>query len=273
MQTQNFSKELIYSALVACISNNYEERTIGEKYLISAFKSEYFCTSIFEILYDHSGNCTKAAQKLAAIQLKNLVSKHWSEKKIFKLQSNQIASELCSPKDANNQTCYQSNHLFSETMSGKNMEEEVFIMTQTDKAFIKKSILNVIIIDKEISNIEIYLQIIYKILKYEEHWEEFIEKILVYLNEQDTTIIYIGLLIFLQLSKVSAKEITFKKTFDYHKVFQTIYPHLEKILINIYDAILANKALNDSQEYYIMNKILNKLLKIYSVSMVVKFLF
>ena len=238
-------QNLIALALSNSMSNSNNDRVSSMQYLKNAYQTNGFSIYLLNILNDQTQQYDKNIKKLAAIQLKNIVSKNWSIKKL--------------KKDS-------YNYVHENTNLNNNLLPHNFIICDEDKIFIKQNILNIILIDSEISNIKIYLEIIYKVLKYEEQWLEYFPKVIEYLNSNDQTVIYFGLLIFYQVSKINVSVLE-GKSLDYNLSLKLIYPYIEKTITNIYDILLSVNSLSDNSEYYVMNRILCKILKIYLCSL------
>lgn len=224
-------------AISLCMSPNEHERQEGLKLLEEYKLLTGFGPGLLEISYNEG--FSKEINQNAAVQLKNYVAQFW------KYQGEEVTSE----------------------------DEQIIVITNLDKEFIKATMLKVLPFIKIKANFKLYIQAIYKILKYDHSWGEFLPIIIDYLKSMDLFLILCGVTAFYQLSKRYEFEIDSKKDF-YNANFTSVYSLLENLIDNIYNSHLQNGNLFFSDTgNYLMTKILSKILKIYLRTIQVKLMF
>ncbi len=263
----------IISAMNLSISNLILECGSTQKLFLDSSLKPNLARGIFELLlnkFNENSIDDFNIKKLALIQIKNFIGKNWKGKKLINEEKNLNDIINGNTIDGYLQNDFnfsvKANYLNTLLVNNCNMFQT--IISLEDKKYIKENIFNLILFDKDISNIKIYMKIIYKILKYEENWDEYSLKINEFLSLNKPSLIYFGLETFYQLSKLDKKiNLEGKKNslylFKFNEIFKNIYLHFERILENIFDLINITKVLQDDPECYLMNKILNTILKIF----------
>jgi len=255
---------LIAKALISSISSNQHEREEALNFLLKNSKKNGFISSLLQIiLVKQTDNNEMKIKKLASIQLKNSVANNLRKNNLFKTQQNHKIEYNFSSNLEN-----QKNFIPNKNWTDE--DGETFI-SEEEKFYLKNKIFEVFLFENDIKNIKIYLKIVYKILKYEENWIEFFPKVLEFLDSPKQELIYFGLLFFIQLLKICLYSIKYKNKFNFQDSFGIVYASIEKILFNIFDVILISNLLSDNENYLIMNRILSKILKIFSTSFEVIF--
>jgi hypothetical protein len=168
-------------------------------------------------------NQTTEIQQLTAILLKNFIQRHWQP---------------------------------SEKDGFQNISPE-------DKQIIKENILNLLPRCKTKMILKLYTEIIKKILKYENQWNEFIPKVIEYLKSQNPFEILCGVSSFYQMSLVYEFELDERKEI-YNGCFAYVLDNLERLMEGIIQVTSVDlNNFSDDNTNQITMKILYKILKIF----------
>ena len=161
------------------VNNNISQRKEYDALLINYSKLPKYGPSLLTIACNKEGNIPNPICQVAAITLKNYINSNW---------------KFGDDNNMNIQLCFEGN--------------EIIVISNEDKDFIRKNILEGVIFVIEKENVKIlkqFNQCVKKIIKldYKDIWQnDFMNCIINCINSQDQKKIYAGIILFYQLSKI-----------------------------------------------------------------------
>ena len=165
--------------LLLDVNNNISQRKEYDALLINYSKLPKYGPSLLTIACNKEGNIPNPISQVAAITLKNYINSNW---------------KFGDDNKMNTQLCFEGN--------------EIIVISNEDKDFIRKNILEGVLYVVEKENVMIlkqFNQCVKKILKldYKEIWQnDFMNFVINCVGSQEQKHIYAGILLFYQLSKI-----------------------------------------------------------------------